>query len=75
MRDPLFICVGSSRSDGVRVRSHQLMNLSWEIRHLRTFLLAVSSDSHGILFKAACQFLQRLAFLFEKLPLRILRRN
>ena len=69
MRDPLFIhvgssrsdsvYVGSSRSDGVRVRSHELMNVRWEIRHLRTFLLAVSSDSHGIFFRAACQFLQR----------------
>ena len=69
MCDPLFIRVrsirsdsvrvGSSRSDGVRVGSHYRMNIRWEIRHSRTFLLAVSSDSHGIFFRAACQFLQR----------------
>ena len=59
MRDSLFIRVGSSRSDGVHVGSHYLMNVRSEIRHLRMFLLAVSSDSHGIFFRTACQFLQR----------------
>ena len=69
MRDLLFIHVGSSRSDSVHVGSsrsdsvhvgsHYLMNVSWEIRHLRTFLLVVSLDSHDILFKPTCQFLQR----------------
>ena len=51
--------VGSSRSDGVLVGSYYLMNVHWEIRHLRMFLLAVSSDSHGIFFRPSCQFVQR----------------
>ena len=70
MHDPLFIRVGWSRSF-LELADER----SWEIRHLRTFLLAVSSYSHGIFFRAVCQFLQRYAFLFKKLPLWILRRK